>query len=476
MSLPTTYRDDLPPNQYVHFVRHTLVHTGALPERDEDLERTPPWLEELLVEHPQHARLLRPYLHWYLLRRARPRAARPGHTHGSGRAIRRKIRVALEFLQWLEHSSLALLDVRQADVDRWLVASTTCRYDLRSFLTWTRARGLSQDLHVPVRPRAQPELVLDEDERWQLLDRCLTDHDMPLDTRAAGALILLLGLPLTRICRLTADQFTQRGKNTYLLAGRHDTLLPPAITGLLQQLAKTPHTRAQLVHAHRGTAWLFPGLAPGQPIGAETLAAELRTFGIRPRPARNAAWPRKHRTCPPRSSPTHRRTSSGLCRSCAMSKWRGPVRWWRTWWLCTADRTTTPHQCAPSPSGAPPLGGRCALVRPARGSGAHRVDSVRWIGPAEGGAFLLDTGRGQGEMRRTRTGWMPGIVPGDAVRSLHDAVNSTEWAPLGGVDAEHGVVHSQPVDSTQWSGAGHRRCAPTTRIGSARGPGAGDAF
>lgn len=61
------------------------------------------------------------------------------------------------------------------------------------------------------------------------------------------------------------------------------------IADLLQQLAYTPHTRAQLVQAHRGTAWLFPGLAPGQPTGAETLAAELRTLGIRPRPARNAA-------------------------------------------------------------------------------------------------------------------------------------------------------------------------------------------
>ncbi|MHB6911250.1 hypothetical protein [Streptomyces sp. DB-54] len=281
--------DELPPSRCVHLVRHTLVHTGALPERNEDLERVPPWLDDLLTQHPQHARLLQPYLHWFLLRRARPRAIRPGYTHGSGRLLRRKIRIALEFLRWLEDSGLDLADVCQTDVDNWLVAGTTCRYELRSFLTWTHARGLSRDLHVPVRPRAEPELVLDEDERWRLLDRCLTDPDMPLDARAAGSLLLLFGLPLTRICRLTANHLMWHGKNTHLLIGRHHALLPPAIADLLQQLAGTPHTRAQLVQAHRGTAWLFPGLAPGQPTGAETLAAELRTFGIRPRPARNAA-------------------------------------------------------------------------------------------------------------------------------------------------------------------------------------------
>ncbi len=28
-------------------------------------------------------------------------------------------------------------------------------------------------------------------------------------------------------------------------------------------------------------------------------------------------------------------------------RWSGPARWWRLWWLCTADRTTAPGGCAP---------------------------------------------------------------------------------------------------------------------------------
>lgn len=86
---------------------------------------------------------------------------------------------------------------------------------------------LVQELPHLVRPRSEPELVLGEDERWRLLDRCLTDPDMPLDARAAGSLLLVFGLPLTRICRLTADHLTRHGKNTHLLIGRHHALLPP---------------------------------------------------------------------------------------------------------------------------------------------------------------------------------------------------------------------------------------------------------
>ncbi|MFE6741700.1 hypothetical protein [Streptomyces tubercidicus] len=103
--------------------------------------------------------------------------------------MRRKIRVALEFLQWLERSRLALADVQQADVDGWLIAGSTCRYDPRSFLNWTHARGLSRELHVPFRPRAHPELALDEDERWRLLDRCERQaHDADSPEPGAGGL------------------------------------------------------------------------------------------------------------------------------------------------------------------------------------------------------------------------------------------------------------------------------------------------
>jgi DNA-binding Xre family transcriptional regulator len=66
--------DALIPSRYEAYVRQMLVHTKVLPERDEDVERVPAWLEQRLIDRPaEHASLLRPFVHWHLLRRARRR-------------------------------------------------------------------------------------------------------------------------------------------------------------------------------------------------------------------------------------------------------------------------------------------------------------------------------------------------------------------------------------------------------------------
>ena len=56
--------DQLPPGHGLHYLRPALVQTGVLPQRAEDLERLPPWLEHHLAGKPAgHAPLLRPFLH-----------------------------------------------------------------------------------------------------------------------------------------------------------------------------------------------------------------------------------------------------------------------------------------------------------------------------------------------------------------------------------------------------------------------------
>lgn len=120
--------------------------------------------------------------------------------------------------------------VRQNDLDRWLSEQNTQRRHLvRYFLKWTHQRGLSRKLVVPTIPRHQPAKLLDDDERWRLLQRCLTDTALPVDVRAAGALTLLFGLPTERIRHLTADQLSCQGKHTYLTAGRRPALLSPRL-------------------------------------------------------------------------------------------------------------------------------------------------------------------------------------------------------------------------------------------------------
>lgn len=64
--------DDLPPSRYERYVRQVLVHAGVLPDRHEDIERIPAWLDGLLARRPaRHAALIRPFTHWSLLGRAR---------------------------------------------------------------------------------------------------------------------------------------------------------------------------------------------------------------------------------------------------------------------------------------------------------------------------------------------------------------------------------------------------------------------
>jgi len=283
--------DELPPERSLYFLRQALVQTGVLPRRNEDLERVPAWLEYHLADKPAgHARLVRPFLHWSLLRRARSRAGRRQFPASAGRELRRRVLIALELLAWIDQQGTTLAGLCQDDVDRWLgEEQTQRRYRVSYFLSWTAGRGLSRRLTVPAIPRQQPADFLDDDQRWQRLQRCLTDGTLPVGVRAAGALVLLFGLQLQRIRHLTAGQITEKDGNAYLTAGRHPVLLPPRLGSILRELAAQPPPRLMISHGSDAPRWLFPGHVPGQPLDLHSLIHQLNRHGISARPARNGA-------------------------------------------------------------------------------------------------------------------------------------------------------------------------------------------
>ncbi|MGV9387063.1 hypothetical protein ACWDRB_65570 [Nonomuraea sp. NPDC003707] len=227
--------DELSPTRNLHYIRQALVQTGVLPQRNEDVERVPAWLEHQLADKPiQHANLVRPFLHWSLLRRARSRAKKRQFPASIGRELRRRVLIALDLLAWLDRQGTMLAEIRQDDLDRWLDEEQTQRRNRVSyFLSWTADRGLSRRLTVPVIPRQEPAEFLDDDQRWQLLQRCLTDDGLPIGVRTAGALVLLFGFQVQRIRHLTADQIIDKDGHTYVTAGRHPVLLPPRLGALL---------------------------------------------------------------------------------------------------------------------------------------------------------------------------------------------------------------------------------------------------
>lgn len=283
--------DELPPGAALQHLRQMLVQTGVLPERHEDIERVPAWLEHHLVDKPvEHANLIRPFLHWHLLRRARHRATRRAVPTTAGRELRRRVLVAFDVLTWIDAEGTTLANLRQDDLDRWLDEENTQRRNrVRYFLGWTADRGLSRRLAVPVIPRQEPAEFLDDDQRWHLLHRCLTDETLPIEARAAGALILLFALQAQHLRHLTADQLTEQGDDTYLAAGRHPILLPPRLGVMLRSLASRPPTPLMIPHGPNTPRWLFPGRVPGQPIDGHSLTNLLNRHGITVRLARNGA-------------------------------------------------------------------------------------------------------------------------------------------------------------------------------------------
>ncbi len=284
--------DTWPQTLALHRLRQTLVHVGVLPDRADHLERLGPWLDNLLTTQPTvHSSLIRTWARWAILRRARHRLpARPFTPAAAGWA-RTRIRAALRLLAWIDDRQTTLADLTQADVDRWLTEhSAESAYPAREFLHWARSRRLTGDVSIPKRRPRHIVAAISEDDRWTHLRRCLHDTTLPLPARAAGALLLLYGLPVSRISALHADQIDREGNRTLLRLGAHRVLLPPAVADLL--LAQPDAARPVSVLARSAppaTTWLFPGGFSGQPT-RDAVYRALRGNGLpHARHARSAA-------------------------------------------------------------------------------------------------------------------------------------------------------------------------------------------
>ena len=282
-SAPISHKllDSLPPSLSLYRIRQTLVHVGVIPERDDDLERVVPWLEALLAEQPtDRAHLLRTYTHWTLLRRARQRAtARPGMRRSP--AVRRRVLSALGLLTWLADQGVDLSAADQNHIDRWLTNRPTfTRYSAREFLSWARRRGLTGDVAIPKYRATEALASISEDERWEHLKRCLHDEDIPIHVRAAGSLVLLFGLPVSRISTLRTDDLQVEGPRTFLRLGERRLPLPPAVAALLERQRADGFTVSAIQRSSpEPSVWLFPGGLPGRPA-RDLLYRGLRRHGI----------------------------------------------------------------------------------------------------------------------------------------------------------------------------------------------------
>jgi hypothetical protein len=282
--------DDLPQTQALRYIREMLVSSGVLPARNEHLERLAPWLEHLLHDKSaHHARLIRPFAHWFVLRRARRAAARRTFTRGSADFARARVLAALDLLSWLDQRGQDLRDLTQADLDRWLADGATTRRAVRYFLQWAHGRGLAADLTVPLPPHQEPARLLAEDDHIQQLHRCLTDETMPLDLRTGGALVLLFGMLVSRITQLTKGDVIEDGQATFLAIDGHRLMLPPRLAVLVRQLRDQDEQQWTLGRLGTPAPWLFPGQSPARPTVDIIFGVRLHRYGIDAHAGRNTA-------------------------------------------------------------------------------------------------------------------------------------------------------------------------------------------
>ncbi|MCX4597696.1 hypothetical protein OG819_51570 [Streptomyces sp. NBC_01549] len=176
----------------------------------------------------------------------------------------------------------------QADIDRWLADGITTRHKIVDFINWANKAGICGDINVASRTSGDPENFHSEEEQVVLLKRCVRDADLPLDVRATGALVLLYGVPVSRIVQLTREHVEERSNGTYIALGTHPVLMPPAVARLVvAQAGKEPRPLVERPHPTR--SWLFPGNLAGRPAGATPLANRLISHGIAVRRAKNSA-------------------------------------------------------------------------------------------------------------------------------------------------------------------------------------------
>jgi hypothetical protein len=281
--------DSIPASPVVHNTRSLLVETGALPARVEYLDRLTPWLEQATATVPaEHARYVRQFANWWLLRRARSRPRARPYTPAAADGIRLRVSTAIAFLTWLHEQAMELSQVAQPHIDRWLADGPAARQTVRPFIQWARQRHLVAEVNVPPTAVAAPSQLQDDREQWEQLRRCLHEDAMPLHLRVAGGLVLLFGVPVTRLTNITLGQIEQHDSKTHLVLARHRLVVPPVLARLLLRQgdqAAAKWTVSATTTAHRP---LFHGLH-GRPANAEALQNTLKRHGIRPRAGRNTA-------------------------------------------------------------------------------------------------------------------------------------------------------------------------------------------
>lgn len=283
-----TFRS-LPSDKPHDYLRNLLIAVGVLEPVDMRIERMPPWIDDITADlPPDDAALIRRFAHWHVLRQMRTAARGDRLTKTMADASRRRIRVAIHFVNFLDDHGFTPDTATQDLLERYQQhvggASLTHEY---AFVTWLRDSRINTKLTIPEVPRTWPAITVSDTQRWGAVDRLLHDTTLRHYTRIGGLLTLLFAQPLARIVAMRTSQIAET--DDHGLNVTFNTIpirMPPVLDDLIREHLER---RGKSLYASRDTGWLFPGGNPGHHLASENIRAQLVATGIKPYENRKAA-------------------------------------------------------------------------------------------------------------------------------------------------------------------------------------------
>jgi hypothetical protein len=114
-----TFRS-LPSDRAHDYLRSLLAALDVLPPFEIGIERMLPWIESIITDLPaDQAALIRRFAHWHVLRQMRKAAREDRLTSTITNAARRRIRVAISFLTFLETHGATAATATQDLLERY---------------------------------------------------------------------------------------------------------------------------------------------------------------------------------------------------------------------------------------------------------------------------------------------------------------------------------------------------------------------
>lgn len=200
-------------------------------------------------------------------------------------AARRRIRVAIDFLAFLDTHGASAATATQDLLERYVEHIGRAINHDTAFIGWLRESRINTSLHIPYIPRAAPAVTVSDQQRWAAVERLLHDESLRRYTRIGGLLTLLFAQPLSRIVAMRTSQATVADDTVHVAFGTLPIQMPAVLDDLIRE--HLAH-RGKSLYASRDTGWLFPGGNPGRHLATENIRAQLVAIGIKPYENRKA--------------------------------------------------------------------------------------------------------------------------------------------------------------------------------------------